>query len=65
MMVSVGLGWSLLPQTMIEGELQQITVKGLQIERRLGVVIHRQRSLSNAAMALLELLRVAAKEPTQ
>jgi DNA-binding transcriptional LysR family regulator len=65
MMVSVGLGWSMLPQTMIEGELQQITVKGLQIERRLGVVIHRQRSLSNAAMALLELLRVAAKEPTQ
>lgn len=62
MMVSVGLGWSLLPQTMVEGELRRITVKGLHLERRLGVVTHKQRSLSNAAQALLALLHDAAQE---
>jgi hypothetical protein len=45
---------------MIEGELHQIKVKGLHIERRLGVVTHKQRSLTNAAEALLSLLHDAA-----
>jgi DNA-binding transcriptional LysR family regulator len=60
MMVSVGLGWSLLPRKMVEGELQQLKVAGLRLERRLGVVTHKQRSLSNAARALLALLQATA-----
>jgi DNA-binding transcriptional LysR family regulator len=56
MMVSVGLGWSILPQSMIAGELPQLKVKELKLERRLGVVTHKQRSLTNAAQAFLKLL---------
>jgi DNA-binding transcriptional LysR family regulator len=57
MMVSVGLGWSLLPQSMLDGELTTLRPQGLEIRRSLGVVQHSGRTLSNAAQAMLELLR--------
>lgn len=56
MLVSVGLGWSVLPLTMLEGGLVTLFDEQLQFMRRLGVVWHRQRRLSGAARALLELL---------
>jgi DNA-binding transcriptional LysR family regulator len=58
MLVSVGLGWSVLPETMVDETLATIPVpeaKGL--ERTLGVVVHPDRTLSNAANAFLEVLR--------
>jgi DNA-binding transcriptional LysR family regulator len=57
MLVSVGLGWSLLPQTMVDRQLHTLTVRGVQLRRTLGIVRHRERTLSNAAQAMMELLR--------
>ena len=56
MMVAIGLGWSALPRTMLDGSLLEIKVKGLNIERTLGIVQHAERSLSNAGKAFLETL---------
>ncbi len=61
MLVAVGLGWSVLPQTMLETELVALNVSGLKLARELGAVRHRDRTLSNAAGALLELLLPAQK----
>ena len=55
-MVSVGLGWSLLPQSMLDGELTILRLPELEIRRSLGVVQHSGRTLSNAAQAMLNLL---------
>lgn len=56
MMVSVGLGWSILPLSMQDKELKAIPVDALKLVRRLGVVLHNDRTPSNAANALLNLL---------
>ncbi len=57
MMVSIGLGWSALPNQMIDGDLAKANVEGLHLSRSLGTVIHRERTLSNAAQALLNTLQ--------
>jgi len=57
MLVAVGLGWSLLPRTMLDAELVSLEIEGLRLQRSLGVVLHTERTLSNAAQALLALLR--------
>ncbi len=56
MMVSIGLGWSALPKAMIDKDLIEIPVKGLHIERTLGIVQHAERSLSNAGKAFIQQL---------
>ncbi len=56
MMVTIGLGWSALPKTMLGEDLAEIKVKGLKIERTLGIVQHANRSLSNAGKAFIEIL---------
>ncbi len=56
MMVSVGLGWSMLPATMLDQSLCALNCKGLEIERQLGLIHHRDKTLSNAARAFIELL---------
>ena len=61
MMVSVGLGWSILPACMVENDIAVVAVEGIRLCRRLGVVTHKQRSLTNAARALLSLLELAAE----
>lgn len=57
MMVSIGLGWSVLPYSMITDDLTVLQVKGLQLERKLGVVWHQNRTLSNSAQAMLSQLQ--------
>ena len=59
-MVGVGLGWSLLPDSLIDNSLKRLPIKGLTLERQLGCVHHRERSLSNAARAFVDMLREAA-----
>ncbi len=55
MMVSIGLGWSLLPETMTnEDDLMRLNVEGTRLTRPLGVVYHRGRTLSNSARAMLD-----------
>jgi len=49
MLVVAGIGWSLLPKTMLDQDLSVLNV-GEKLERKLGVVLHRKRSLSNAAI---------------
>lgn len=56
MMVSVGLGWSILPRQMLASDLVALPVPGLLLTRRLGAMHHVARTLSNAAQALLEAL---------
>jgi DNA-binding transcriptional LysR family regulator len=57
MMVSIGLGWSVLPCSMIQDELSTLSIKGLQLERKLGAVWHKNRTLSNSAKAMLSQLQ--------
>lgn len=59
MLVAVGIGWSLLPLTMLDNQLRHLEVPELRLERTLGVVAHRERTLSNAAHALQKLLHKA------
>jgi len=57
MMVSVGMGWSVLPETMINKDLKIIKVRNIRLQRRLGIVHHQQRTLSNAAKAIQKILK--------
>ena len=57
MMVSVGLGWSALPSNMIDEGIIAVPVQGLEMQRKLGSVCLRGRTLSRAAMAFMTLLR--------
>ena len=57
MMVSIGMGWSILPQTLINSQIKVIDTLSKPIVRQLGTVWHPQRSLSNAAEAFIELLK--------
>jgi DNA-binding transcriptional LysR family regulator len=56
MMASIGLGWTVLPRSMKDASLKAIKVPGVKIERTLGMVHHRGRSLSRAARAFIEML---------
>lgn len=57
MLVSVGLGWSLLPQTLVDQQLRELPVRELRLQRTLGAVHHRERTLSNAARVMISVLR--------
>jgi DNA-binding transcriptional LysR family regulator len=56
MMVSIGLGWSVLPETMLDDSVVRLNVDTALPVRRLGVVTHPGRSRSNAAGAFLDIL---------
>lgn len=56
MLVSVGLGWSVLPKSMLDRDICMIHVMKLKMERTLGIVSHTERTLSNAARALTDTL---------
>lgn len=64
-MVSVGLGWSLLPATLADEQVRCLPLKGVHLERQLGCVYHKRRSLSNAAGAFIALLREEASLQTE
>jgi len=57
MMVSVGLGWTILPHSMHDKELKVLKVPQLKLQRQLGIVTHIDRTLSNATRAFIELLQ--------
>jgi len=57
MMVSIGLGWSVLPASMIDSQVKSIAVEGFCVSRKLGVVQHIKHSSSNAAHAMYKLLK--------
>ncbi|HEY0915735.1 MAG TPA: hypothetical protein VGE22_12760, partial [Solimonas sp.] len=51
-----GLGWSVLPDSMIDGSIRQLPIPQLALHRELGAVWHERRTLSGAGMALLGCL---------
>lgn len=57
MMVSVGLGWSVLPRSMLDKELTTLDIEDIKLERKLGIVWHSGHTLSNAANAMAKLLK--------
>jgi len=59
MMVSIGLGWSLLPETLIDDSLVVLNLAHPPITRPLGFLYHRERTLSNAARKMIQLLEAA------
>jgi DNA-binding transcriptional LysR family regulator len=57
MLVGIGWGWSLLPSTLVDEKLVVLNIADLNVERKLGVIHHKQRTLSRAATAFIELLK--------
>lgn len=54
MLVSIGLGWSVLPDSMMDDSLVRLRIPGLAMHRQLGMVWHERRTLSGAAQALMQ-----------
>lgn len=60
MLASVGLAWSVLPQTMLDRSMRTLPVAGARLTRTLGCVTHGGRTLSRAAQAFSALLEGSA-----
>jgi len=56
MMVSVGLGWSALPRSMVDDSITALPTRNIKMQRILGSVRLKDRTLGRAATALLEML---------
>jgi DNA-binding transcriptional LysR family regulator len=56
-MVSANLGWSILPQSMVDSSLSSHRLRGLDVQRRLGIVTRKNRTLSLSSTAMIDLLR--------
>jgi DNA-binding transcriptional LysR family regulator len=56
-MVSANLGWSILPQSMVDASLSGHRLRGLDVQRPLGIVTRKKRTLSLSSSAMIELLR--------
>ncbi|MFT2112420.1 LysR family transcriptional regulator [Marinomonas sp. 2405UD68-3] len=61
MLTSIGWGWSLLPSTLINDELCILHLDELNTARKLGVIYHKQRTLSRAAHMFIEIMKEEAK----
>lgn len=53
MLVSIGLGWSVLPKTLVNQDLQQLDL-ALELNRSLGMVWHPGRTQSKAVLSLID-----------
>lgn len=61
-MTEIGLGWSLLPETLINPKtMYQIPIE-LPLERKLGIIHHAERTLSSAAVAFIQTCTSAISE---
>ena len=56
-MVSANLGWSILPQSMVDSTLSSHRLRGLDVQRPLGIVTRKNRTLSLSSTAMIDLLR--------
>lgn len=55
MLASIGLGWSVLPKTLVSQDLVTLDLD-LEMKRQLGMVWHPSRTQSKAAKALVDLM---------
>jgi len=60
MLVGIGLGWSVLPRSMIRAPLVELATEVPPLSRTLGFVTHPRRTLSNAARAFRDVLQTYA-----
>jgi len=63
MLISIGLGWSVLPVSMLDERCYALDVPEVNIKRNLGYIYHVQRTISNAGTAFLELLELTRDIP--
>jgi DNA-binding transcriptional LysR family regulator len=56
MLAGIGLGWSVLPESMLDSTLTRLKVPRLRLHRELGLVWHQRRTLSGAAQALMRMM---------
>ncbi len=56
MLAGIGLGWSVLPESMLDDTLARLNVPRLRLRRELGLVWHEKRTLSGGAQALMRLM---------
>lgn len=56
MLVAIGLGWSVLPSTLLNDELKQLDIN-LNMHRQLGVVWHPERTQSKALEELIKIVK--------
>jgi DNA-binding transcriptional LysR family regulator len=57
MLVSVGMGWGVLPERLLDKQVKVLPLKHAPLLRPLGVIYHRQRNLSAAAQRFLAQLQ--------
>ncbi len=56
MMASIGLGWTIIPESMLDETVVKIGIKNIDLRRKLGYVTHNDMTLSNATKAMIGLL---------
>jgi len=59
MLISLGLGWSVLPLTMLDDGMHTLQVADVAISRTLGYLHHSLRTLTNAGAAFIELVELS------
>ncbi|MFV2090902.1 MAG: LysR family transcriptional regulator [Pseudomonadales bacterium] len=64
MLAGIGLGWSVLPASMVTGNLVRLNTDAPPLRRTLGCVTNPNRTQSNAAQAFIEVLERFADQPT-
>ncbi len=57
MLIQVGLGWGVLPNSMVDHELVTLKLPRIKITRQLGSVWHAKHNLSNPAQAMMDCLQ--------
>jgi len=62
MMVSIGLGWSVIPTSMLDDELCLININGISMQRQLGLAQYKGRTLSNAGKMFYQKLQDSKRE---
>jgi DNA-binding transcriptional LysR family regulator len=62
-LVSNNLGWSLLPEIMIDDSLTVLDIDRVELVRNLGIIRHRKRTLSRGALALIEIAEQSIAQP--
>jgi DNA-binding transcriptional LysR family regulator len=63
MLVGIGLGWSVLPDSMIQPPLVALDTQAPPLRRTLGCVTNPKRTLSSAARAFSDVLGAYADDP--
>ncbi|MCP4492824.1 MAG: LysR family transcriptional regulator [Gammaproteobacteria bacterium] len=56
-MVAANLGWSMLPISMVDSSLVGRALNGLDIQRPLGIVTHKNRTLSLSSTMMISMLQ--------